>query len=160
MTTLYPDTTTYPGPAVYPGTSGTVGLVLDWTVGSPGTNWNIGTAGTEWNVAYSSAQITSLSTQYVFVPVQVTKAGAAYNPTADPVQFAFAPTVFYVPQDSDWVDGSWQTISTSLIYPYNAQCLVGPSGATVLTSGNYVIYVKVTDDPEIPVLTAGSLAIT
>lgn len=138
----------------------TLGEDTNWTTGSPGTNWITGTPGTEWSVAYTSAQITSLSTQYVLVPISATKAGAAYNPTADPVQFAFAPTPTYVPQDSDWVSGSWQTVSTSLLYPYSAQCLIGPTGATVLTTGTYVIYVQITDNPETPVLTAGQLIVT
>ena len=101
-----------------------------------------------------------LSTQYVLVPVSATKAGAAYNPASDTVQFAFMPTATQVPQVSDWVAGSWDTVTSNLLYPYQAKCLVGPSGTTTLGIGTYVMYVKITDSPEIPVLIAGQLQVT
>lgn len=101
-----------------------------------------------------------LSTQYVLIPVAATKAGVSYNPTGDTVQFAFMPLATQVPQVSDWVSGSWQTDSSSLLYPYLAQCLVGPAGTITLGLGSYYIYIKVTDNPEIPVLVTGQLQIT
>lgn len=101
-----------------------------------------------------------LSTMYYLVPVQATQAGAAYNPTGDAVQFAFAPTATYVPQNTDWVVGSWETAAGSVLYPYNARCLIGPNGTITLGLGTYVVYVKITDNPEIPVLIAGYLQIT
>lgn len=100
-----------------------------------------------------------LSTQYVLVPVTATKAGVAYNPTGDSVQFAFMPTATQVPGSGDWVAGSWQTDTSSLLYPYLAQCLVGPSGTVTLGIATYVMYVKITDNPEVPVLIAGQLQI-
>lgn len=107
----------------------------------------------------TSLTISQLSTQYVIIPVKAVKAGASYNPTGDTVQFAFAPSATYVPQVSDWVAGVWQTDTSSLLYPYLAQCLVGPGGAINLGIGTYVIYIKVSDSPEVPVLTAGYLSI-
>ena len=104
--------------------------------------------------------MSQLATMYVFVPFQVTKSGLPYNPTGDTVQFAFAATATYVPQVSDWVAGSWDTDTTNILYPYSAKCLVGPSGTITLGIGTYVIYVKITDYPEIPVLICGQLAIS
>jgi len=115
--------------------------------------------GTEWTVGYDQILISHLSTEYVLIPVSATKAGAAYNPTADTVQFAFMPTPTQSPQVSDWVAGSWETVPTSIIYPYNAKCLVGPSGVTAPTLGTYTMYMKVTDNPEIPVLVVGQLVV-
>ena len=111
-------------------------------------------------MGFDTIGMSQLSTQYVLVPVSATKAGVSYNPTGDAVQFAFAPTATYVPQVSDWVSGSWQTDTSSVLYPYLAQCLVGPAGTITLGLGTYYMYLKVTDNPEIPVLIAGQLQIT
>jgi hypothetical protein len=111
-------------------------------------------------VGFDVIGMNHLSTQYVLIPVAATKAGVSYNPTGDTVQFAFMPLATQVPQVSDWVSGSWQTDSSSLLYPYLAQCLVGPAGTITLGLGSYYIYIKVTDNPEIPVLVTGQLQIT
>ena len=108
----------------------------------------------------STLGMSHLSTQYYLIPVAATKAGASYNPTGDTVQFAFMPTPTQVPGGGDWVTGSWSTSAASVLYPYIAQCLIGPSGTTTLGIGNYVVYVKVTDSPEIPALIAGYLQIS
>jgi hypothetical protein len=34
---------------------------------------------------------------------------------------------------------------------YIAQCLVGPDGGVTLATGTYTIWVKVTDNPQVPV---------
>jgi hypothetical protein len=114
---------------------------------------------TEWGVGFSTIAVSHLATEYVLIPVSATKSGLSYNPTADVVQFAFMPTATQVPGSSDWVTGSWDTDTASLIYPYSAKCLVGPAGTTTLGLGTYVIYVKITDSPEIPVLICGQLQI-
>lgn len=100
-----------------------------------------------------------LATMYVFVPVTATVSGQPYNPTTDPVQFAFMPQATQVPQVSDWVAGSWDTDTASVLYPYSAKCLVGSAGVITLGLGTYVMYLKVTSNPEIPVLVAGYLQI-
>lgn len=115
---------------------------------------------TEWGVGFSTIGISHLATEYVLIPVSATKSGLSYNPTADAVQFAFMPTATQVPGISDWVTGSWDTDTASLIYPYSAKCLIGPAGSVTLGLGTYVIYVKITDSPEIPVLVCGQLQIT
>lgn len=113
-----------------------------------------------WTVGFETLTISHLATEYVLVPLQVTKAGVPYNPGADTVQFAFMPNAVQVPTSGDWVSGSWETVATNIIYPYNARCLVGPSGSTALTLGTYVMYLKITDNPEIPVLVGGQLVIS
>ncbi len=109
---------------------------------------------------YAPIGMSQLATMYVFIPFNVTKSGVPYNPTGDTVQFAFMPTPTQVPQVSDWVSGSWDTDTTSVLYPYSAKCLVGPAGTITLGIGTYIIYVKITDNPEIPVLIGGQLAIS
>ena len=101
--------------------------------------------------------LSSLSTDYVQVPVSAAIDGANYNPTPDTVQLAFmAPGAS--PGTSDWHTGSWDTPSAGT---YMAQVLIGPAaGGIVLTPGTYTIWVKVTDNPEVPVRTPGFLVIT
>jgi hypothetical protein len=110
-------------------------------------------------VGFSTLGMSHLATMYYLVPVAATKAGVTYNPAADTVQFAFAATATYVPQVSDWVAGSWDTNTSSVLFPYSAKCLVGPSGTITLGIGTYYAYVKITDSPEVPVLLAGILQI-
>jgi hypothetical protein len=116
---------------------------------------------TGWSMGYDQLVISHLSTEYVLVPIAATKAGVAYNPTGDTLQFAFMPTPTQIPQVSDWVTGSWESVPSNILYPYNAKCLVGPSGGTInLAMGTYVIYLKITDNPEQPVLVGGQLVVS
>lgn len=133
---------------------------MEWTVGSLHLRWKNDIIATEWTVAFSTLTISHLSTEYVLIPLQVIKTSLPYNPTGDIVQFAFMPNAVQQPTVSDWVNGSWETVTTNIIYPYNAKCLIGPSGSTALTQGDYVIFVKITDNPEVPVLTCGQLEIS
>ena len=101
-----------------------------------------------------------LSTEDVNIPLNAIKSGVTYNPTGDTVQFAFMPTPTQVPQLSDWVPGSWDSVPSRVLYPYTAKCLVGPSGTVTLGIGTYIIYLKITDSPEIPVRIAGQLQVS
>lgn len=135
-------------------------VITEWESGQPITEWETKLPGQEWGVSFSNIGISHLSTEYVIVPVTATKAGLPYNPTADVVKFAFMPTATQVPQVSDWVVGAWDTNTTNVLYPYSAKCLVGPAGTTTLGIGSYVIYIQITDNPEIPVLIGGQLDIS
>lgn len=104
-------------------------------------------------MGYNSISISSLSLQYVGVPVtSETINGAARNPTADPVSMAFMPQATQVPQSGDWQAAIWGTNTSNVLQPYSAYCLVGPGGTIQLGIGTYVVYVKITDNPEVPVL--------
>lgn len=94
-------------------------------------------------------EISSLSLQYVKVPVTATLAGVAVNPTADVVQMAF-PTPGTPPVT--WYTAAWETDSTASVPVYLARTTIGPGGTAALAPGTYEIWVKVTDNPEIPVL--------
>ena len=107
--------------------------------------------------------IYSQSTQYISVPITNAE---GINPTGDVVQFAFlgpynnqgqaqeavptASTTYYT--------GAWESTSA----PYEAIILVGPGGgaATQLSVGTYLIVVKVTDSPEVPVLFSGLVVVS
>lgn len=99
-----------------------------------------------------------LSTQNLQVLVAVTSI-SGYNPTADPVSFAFTNANAYPAiEPSQWNTGSWVT------YPgdqYWAQVLVGPvNGGVALPPGTWQCWLKITDDPEVPVLQPLVLKIT
>lgn len=100
--------------------------------------------------------ITQLASSLQYVPVVVTALGG--NPTTDVVAIAFtAPGAD--PQTTDWKTASWNTGVNPGVNQYLAQCLVGPGGTVQLTVGTYAIWVRVTDNPEIPALPAGTLQI-
>lgn len=103
-------------------------------------------------------QISRLSLQYITVPVQAFRGGTAFNPTGGTVQFAFVVGNGSVPTTGMWVSGSWITMA-NFNYPYAAQCLVGPGGATAPTSGNYTVWLQVFSAPETPVVIAGQLQV-
>lgn len=103
--------------------------------------------------------ISSLSTEYIQVEVTATVNGSSpYNPTGDQVQMAFIASGN--PESGDWHTGAWQTLSSSAGPVYLAQCLVGPSGGVALLAGTYGVWLKVTDNPEIPVRQVGILQVT
>lgn len=111
-------------------------------------------------MGYDVLGMSRLATMYYLVPLTAARSGSPYDPTGDAVQFAFVPQATQVPGNSDWVTGSWDTDTSSLLYPYSAKCLVGPAGTITLGLGTYYAYLKVTDSPEIPVLLAGILQVT
>ena len=99
------------------------------------------------------------STNYVQVLITaLSPSGGLYNPTADTVQFAFPELTYPPTSPSAWYTGSWAT------YPgpaYWAQCLVGPAGSVVtLSIGQYAGWLKITDDPSVPVMQPFILVIT
>ena len=115
-------------------------------------------------MGYGNLGISQLATLYYKVPVAATYEGASVNPTSLPVSFAFVPQATQVPQLSDWVGGTWETIANNLLYPYSARCLVGPdagdAGITTLGTGVYVAYIKILSDPETIVDIVGYLEIS
>jgi hypothetical protein len=97
----------------------------------------------------------SASKQYIKIPVTATVNGIVVDPESDSVAFAcVAPGV--APASGDFVAGSWETISGR----YYARVLIGPGTSLELVTGLYEIFVKITDNPEIPVLDSGLLEIS
>lgn len=101
--------------------------------------------------------LSALSTEPIRVSVSATVAGVPINPTSDTVQFAF--TSGGSPSSGDWRGGSWETLTSAGSVVYLAVCQVGPGGA-VLTVGTWYVWVKVVDNPDIPVRQVGLLQIT
>ena len=100
-------------------------------------------------MAFTARPATSL--EYVAVNVSSTVAGVRVDPTTDPVFMAFKEDGDY-PVSGDFVAASWETNSTTTPTTYTALCLVGPGGTIALTAGTWQVFVKITDNPEVPVL--------
>lgn len=96
------------------------------------------------------------SLQYIRYQVQARVDGADRDPTGDTVQFGFVSESSGTQPPSTWVAGSWETDPT---VGFVARCLVGPGGVVTLASGDYHTWVKITDNPEVPVLMVGDLKI-
>jgi hypothetical protein len=129
-----------------------------WSVREePVTSWQTANA-TKGSDGVTIRQ-SSLSTEYVRYQVQATLNGLPYSPVQDTVQFAFLP-IGQEPILTDWVTGSWETVTQYGMPQYNARCLVGPNGAAVLPKGQYVVWLRIADTPEVPVRNVGNLLIT
>lgn len=99
-----------------------------------------------------------LSLESVKVPVAVRLSGALINPTSDVVAMAF-PAESVDPVTGDWQAAEWETDSSTVPVTYLAKCLVGPGGTIALSVGLYDVWVRVTDNPEVPARRAGNLEI-
>ena len=107
------------------------------------------------------------STQYIEVPVTNEQ---GINPTSDVVQFAFLGPVSNQSQANEQVPsanttyytGLWPSTSSVANMPntFIAAILVGPAGTVTLTTGTYLMIVRVTDSPEVPVLFSGPISIS
>lgn len=100
----------------------------------------------------------ALSTQYMQVLIAAISPSGAYNPTADTVSFGFTPDGPPFTGPSSWQPGSWSTWPGPQFW---AQILIGPgTGGYALAAGSWLGWVKVTDNPEVPVLQPFRIQIT
>lgn len=98
-----------------------------------------------------TATISSMSKEYVLVPVSARENGLPIDPTSSTVEMAFAPADV---DPEEWNAASWETAGSK----HYARCLVGP-GEVELSKGFFNVWVRVTDNPEMPVLLAGGLRV-
>jgi hypothetical protein len=95
-----------------------------------------------------SARLSVLSTEYVYVDTTVGGAEApdlTYEAAFTPYGDGTDPTT--------WYPAAWDTDETA------AKILVGPAGVVTLTSGEWIMWLRITSTPEIPVRQAGRLAV-
>lgn len=99
------------------------------------------------------------SLKYVRVGVSALVNGNVnYNPTSDTVQMGFVPaSSLENTPPSQWYPASWDTVVQGTQTVYQAKCLAGPGGTYVPTVGKFMVWVKITDNPEIPVDPAGPI---
>lgn len=97
------------------------------------------------------------SKEYVAVDVNVVPAAAPVE--NDPVEMAFVPGAnLDRPGDPDaagWHPAVWLRPAGQLA----AACVVGPGGTLVLPRGNFVVWVRITDNPEVPAIAADVLTV-
>lgn len=112
--------------------------------------------------------IFAVSTQYISSNISNSD---GVNPTSDTVQFAFLGPQSNSSQASELVPtsstayyaGSWPSTSPVVNQPnsYTATILVGPNGGALsLSTGTYLMIVKVTDHPEVPVIRCGTISVS
>jgi len=98
--------------------------------------------------------VSALSKQYIRVIVKAKdENGVDIVIGSDVVEFAFMLNG-NDPTDLDWKAGAWGAANV-------ARILIGPGTAAALTAGNqYQVWVRVTDNPEVPVLKVDALNVT
>ncbi len=103
-----------------------------------------------------TAEIAAVSTEYVAVAVRHTEAGDAVDLSSTTVEMAF---VAGAGSPTTWYTASWDTDPSTTPPTYRARCLVGPDGTTELVAGTWVVWVRVTDSPEIAIRRTGQLRV-
>jgi hypothetical protein len=96
-----------------------------------------------------------LTTEYIKVPVTALQDGSPATVSGDVAWLAF-PIHGSDPVDGDWQVASWETDAGQVFLI----CLVGPGHTFTLPVGRYDIWVKVADNPEIPVRKLNPLVIS
>ncbi len=98
------------------------------------------------------------STEPVMCDVAAVLNGAAVNPTADVVSFAFLSTESAVPVSGDFTVGTWDTDAGPTPDRYAAVCVIGP-GAKVLAAGIYWVWVKIAHSPYTIIRQVGTIVV-
>lgn len=98
-------------------------------------------------------RISAASLEFVRVKVAARESGVDVDPTLDTVSMAFISTGS-APGTADWKAASWETDASTDPDTYYARCLVGTGGSAVLAADTYAVWVKITDNPEVPQLKA------
>lgn len=107
-------------------------------------------------------QLSIASTEYVRAYVRSTVGGVNADPTLDTVQMGFvaappssspgaAPTTYF--------DAIWEPNGPDAQGRWIASCLIGPAGGATLAAGRWWAWLKISDDPETPVLPVGILVV-
>jgi hypothetical protein len=96
---------------------------------------------------------------YVKSKISATVSGAAVDPTGDTAKMALMAGSDS-PTSSDLKSASWETDTTTSPTTYKARVLVGPSGVITPTAGTYMLWVQITDSPEIPLIPCGIVVVT
>jgi hypothetical protein len=91
--------------------------------------------------------------------------GNSYDPSADSCAVAFAavtsPPTAFDPSTATWYTAAMETQPGNPVPVYWVTILVGPlNGGVVLAAGSYTCYVRVTDNPAVPVKRGAWLNLT
>jgi hypothetical protein len=117
-------------------------------------------------------RLSSLSTEYIRVPVaSLDDDGELVDVTGMGVEVAFMDTGVEPDFESgadDWEPADWESSELAWVdvgaarvqTPYKARVLIGPAGDVDLGDGTFDVWVRITDQVEVPVRLAGGLTIT
>lgn len=106
----------------------------------------------------ATVKVSSLSREYVRVPVNAYEAGQLVDPSLDPVEMAFT-AVGVEPVAGDWKLATWEADFSGSRPIYYSRILIGPGGTVTLADGTYDTWVRVTDSPEVPVARVGRVLV-
>lgn len=118
------------------------------------------TGATDWTFTRdptSPTRLPAASTQRIGWMARATVAGATVDPTSATVEYAF--TTGPDPATGDWKPGTWETIPGPP-RQYAARILIGPNQVADPGRGFWIVWVRVTDNPETPIRAIGTLTIT
>lgn len=104
----------------------------------------------------------AVSTEPVQLRVKAEANGASYNPSGDPVAIAILPDTSPEPDHASgaWNAATWE-VDPGSPPTYWATLFVGPlNGGLALTAGTYIVYVRVTDNPAVPIRPGAYLILT
>lgn len=113
----------------------------------------------------SHLRIPGDSVETIRIPIAtLDSSGVLEDPTGATADVGFSSDPDIEP--TVWHSATWETSetvrarvgATTVHSPYKARLLVG-TGATELTVGEYAVWVRITDAPEIPVRYAGQLEV-
>jgi hypothetical protein len=115
------------------------------------------TASHEWRIGYVvPARVSALTLDFVRCSVYSLLDGVPEDPTADAVAMAFT-AVDVAPVSGNWRVAQWE--GTRFASGFNAACLVGAGGTGALTAGRYSVWLRITDNPDAPIRSAGILVV-
>jgi hypothetical protein len=157
-TTAHPRTTTDSITVTDVAVATSAARTLTLVFGQTQFMWAFGTPRTSSGLTFGGGPVIQsiLSTDYVQVAASAFVDGDPIDPTSDLVEMAFT-AVSVDPDSGDWHTGSWTDAPGGT---FLAQCLVGPgSGGVALGRGIYDWWVRITDNPTIPVVNVGQLQI-
>jgi hypothetical protein len=100
--------------------------------------------------------VSSLSREYVRVPVFAKVNGVSVKLTTATIEMAFKDNNT-APLEADWQNGVWEYDKGA--GTYYAQCLVGPGGEIALPAGFYEVWIRINLDPELVVRKVGTLIV-
>lgn len=109
------------------------------------------TAGTYDVCGLRPSVVSSLTTEYVRVQVLASLDGVAVNPTGLTVDIAVV-AAGVSPLSGDWHAAAWETISQPWMTSYEVQFL-----ASTIAVGEYDVYLKIVDSPNVIVTYLGRL---
>jgi len=111
-------------------------------------------------------KLSYLTKEFIRVPVRAERGGASYDPTVNTVEFALTrkpgDETGITPEDNyndptSWVTGSWDTKGSQYLAKVDVGGADSGASLTVPERGKYQVWIRVSANPETPVLYTGDV---